>query len=400
MSKIAKGTAALFFFLCVAWYCREMAALVVPYIKNASDFSAYYEAARNVLAGRSPFLTDGYIYPPLLAFLLTPIATVSYVTARWVWFLFSHMCLLSAAWLLWRAMGRDWIAAISIAFVWAVGGAAPESLAWGQPGSELTLLVAIALSQRGWRAAAALGTGVAIKVFPGVLAVVFLLRRQWRTFVVFAGSAAALVLLPWSLVVCCLDGPRAPAGTDTWSGTPDPMSWGIPSVVLRVLDPPAQNGPLPPDWQTQLPYLRLPASHRWISIGAAAITLMAGFAMLAATGRAKSPAAQDAFAMAALISLSLAASPVCWPHYQVLQYPGLALLLCHALRSRKWGVLAAALILGALLYPVPMALFTDYYMKYGKLTESLPALYILTSIAPFASLGLFAVFVRERRQAI
>ena len=103
----------------------------------------------------------GYIYPPLLAYLLTPLAPLPYVTARWVWFLFSHACLLAAAWLMWRALGRDWIAAGSIAFVWAMGGAAPENLGWGQPGSELTLLCdrdhAQPVTRRGWRAATALG---------------------------------------------------------------------------------------------------------------------------------------------------------------------------------------------------------------------------------------------------
>ena len=131
MKGITKWAAVLLFFFCVAWYCRQTITTVVPYIRNASDFSAYYEAARNVLAGRSPFYTPGYIYPPLLAFLLTPLAPLPYVTARWVWFLFSQGCLIAAGWLVWRATGRDWIAANSIAFVWAMGGAAPERLGWG-----------------------------------------------------------------------------------------------------------------------------------------------------------------------------------------------------------------------------------------------------------------------------
>jgi hypothetical protein len=407
MNKIAKAAAVLFFLLCVAGYYHETVTPIVPEMGHPSDFTAYYEAARNVRAGRSPFFTPGYIYPPLLAYLLTPLAAFSYLTARWIWFLFSQACLLTAAWLMWRATGRDWIAANSIAFVWAMGGAATESLGWGQPGSELALLLAIAITQPGWRAATALGAGLATKVFPGVLAVLFLLRRQWRTFLIFAGAAAVLVLLPWPLLICCLDGPRVPGGTDTWSGTPAPMSWGIPSVVLRVLDPPAKGGPLPRDWETQLPDLKLPVSHRWFSIGAAAFTLVVGISVLAVAMRRNPPPSPnpkagsrleiDPFAMAALVSLSLAASPVCWHHYQVLQYPGVALLLCHALRSRKWGLLAVALILGALLYPIPMTGITEYYKKYGNLTVSLPTLYILTSLTPFASLGLFALFVRERR---
>jgi hypothetical protein len=101
--------------------------------------------------------------------------------------------------------------------------------------------------------------------------------------------------------------------------------------------------------------------------------------------------------MAALVSLSLAASPVCWYHYQELQYPGVALLLCQVLRSRRWVMVAAVIALGALLCPVPLAAIDAYYAKYGSLTVSLPALYLWTSVAPFASLALFGLFLRELR---
>jgi hypothetical protein len=113
--------------------------------------------------------------------------------------------------------------------------------------------------------------------------------------------------------------------------------------------------------------------------------------------RRKSP--PDSFAMAALVSLSLAASPVCWSHYQELQYPGVALLLCHAFRSQRWGLLAVSLTLGAFLYPLPMAAIAAYYRRYGSLTASLPTLYFWTSVAPFASLALFGLFLREGRRA-
>jgi hypothetical protein len=400
-SKLAKPAGVLFLLLCAAWYYHETVTTMVPVLPNGSDFTAYHEAARNVLAGHSPFRTAGYIYPPFLAFLLTPLAPFPYLTARYIWFVFSQMCLLGAGWVMWRAMSWDWVAAISIAFVWALGGAAQENLGWGQPGSELTLLVAIAITQpvtrHGWRAASAVGTGVALKLFPGVWAALFLLRRQWRALLVSGAVGAVLMLLPWSMVACCLDGPRVPGATDTWSGTPAVMSWGIPSVVLRVLDPPSPGGPLPRDWDTQLPDLRLPASHRWSSIGAAFSTLAVGIAILAVKLRRTGLPQHDSFAMAALVSLSVAASPVSWYHYQELQYPGLALLLAHALRSRRWGMLTAVISLGALLCPVPLAAIDAYYGRYGSLTVSLPALYLLTSVAPLASLALFGLFLRERR---
>jgi hypothetical protein len=395
----------LFVLLCSAWYVDKTVVNVIPSLPVPADFNAYYNAAQNIAAGHSPFNARSYIYPPLLAFALAPAARLSYLTVRWIWFLFSQLCLLTAAWLTWRSIGRDWTAACTVAFIWAVGGAAEESLGLGQPGPELTLLMAIAITQpvteRAWRAAVAIGTGVAIKLFPGVLAVWFILRRQWRALAVFTGTVVVLVLLPWSLVVCCLDGPRTPGDRDTWAGTPSALSWGIPSVVLRAMDPPAPGGPLPRDWETDIPYLRLPQSHRWAAIGAAAFTLVGGVTVLMAALRRKTSSdisesdIPDPFGMAALVSLALAASPVCWTHYQMLQYPGVALLLCHASRARRWGLLAAALALGALLYPLPVAVLTEYYMKYGKWTASLPTFYFWDSIAPFASLGLFGLSVRE-----
>lgn len=411
MSRTARVAIVLLFFICSVWYCRRTIAEVIPSLGQPSDFNAYYHAAQNVIARQSPFVTRAYIYPPLLAVLLTPIAPLPYLAARWVWFLFSQACLLMAAWLMWRAIGRDWLAACTISFVWALGGAAPESLGLGQPGPELALLIAAGITLLGWRSATALATGFAIKFYPGVLAVGFLLRRQWRSFLVFAVASATLVLLPWIFVICCLDGPRTPGARDTWAGTPAPLSWGFPSVVLRILDPPTPGGPLPRDWENDLPYLQLPDSHRWASIATSAITLLIGFAILAGPlphGRGSEAAAEprapasgspmQPFTMAALVSLSLAASPVCWTHYQIVQYPGLALLLCHAFRSRQWGVLAAALAFGSLLYPLPVAVLTDYYMKYGKWTASLPTFYFWTSVAPFASMGLFGLFVREAKR--
>ncbi len=407
MNRTTKAAVVVFVLLCAGWYCDKTVVEVIPSLAKPADFNAYYEAARNITAGHSPFSYQPYIYPPFLAMVLTPVASRSFFYVRWIWFVVSQACLLLAAWLTWRAIGRDWMAACIVAFVWALGGAAPESLGLGQPGPELTLLVAIAITQRGWRAAMAVATGAAIKLVPGVLAVGFLLRRQWRNFLICAGTAGVLVLAPWSVVLCCLDGPRSPGSRDTWSGTPAPLSWGIPSVVLRAMDPPKQGGPLPEDWSTDIPYLRLPDSHRWIAMASSAITLLVGFAVLAIVLRRSSRfnpltpgpltdmMTPEPLVTAALVSLSLAASPVCWTHYQMLQYPGVALLLSLAARSRRWVLVATALVLGSLLYPLPVSVLTDYYTTYGKWTVSLPTFYFWTSITPVASLALFGLFARE-----
>lgn len=403
-SAVKKGPVfqALFLCFCAVWYIHETVATVIPELSHPSDFSPYYQAAQNVLAGHSPFVTQGYIYPPLLAYLLTPLAVLSYVGARWVWFLFSQACMLAAAGLMWKSMVRDGvhggIAACSIAFVWASGGAAAESLALGQLAPLLVLVLAIAYTQRDWRSAASAGFGLALKFIPGVLAAALLLRRDWRGLLILAGVALALLAIPWSYTACCLDGPKAPAGTDTWTGTPATLSWSLPSVVLRILDPPTAGAAhLPRDWETgnDLPDLRLPANSRWISIDVALATLLGGIAILAFATNGALSDAQLPFAMAALTSLSLAAAPVGWTHYQVMQYPGIALLLSFAFEQRRWLILGATLVSGAALYPLPVAILSYFYAKHGTFAALSPAtLYLWTSVTPLAALALFGLLVK------
>lgn len=67
-----------------------------------NDFNVYYHAAREVLAGRDPYqksLGDWtpYLYPPLLAELLVPLATLPLPVAAYVWFLISAASMFSAA---------------------------------------------------------------------------------------------------------------------------------------------------------------------------------------------------------------------------------------------------------------------------------------------------------------
>ncbi|MEI9976339.1 MAG: glycosyltransferase family 87 protein [Ignavibacteriota bacterium] len=112
-------------------------------IDAPADFLPYYQAAQHIVHGESPFLADGYIYPPLLAFLLTPLSPLDYVTARRTWFAVSQLLLIASAFLLWRRFGRDWASACWIAFVWGFGGAAGEALAVGQVGPLLVFLVAV-----------------------------------------------------------------------------------------------------------------------------------------------------------------------------------------------------------------------------------------------------------------
>jgi hypothetical protein len=382
--------------LCAAWYIYDSFIQKIPH-DTLSDFRWYYLAAQHVLHGESPYLSAGYIYSPFLAFLLAPLASFKYVPAFWIWFILSHACLLTAAWLIWRYLGADRLAGCAVALVWALGAAAGESLALGQIGPELTVLLAAAYTLNEKRAAECVGTGLALKVLPGVLCGISALRRDFRGILRAVATAFILTAIPWAIVVCCLSGPSAPARVDYLAGTPSVVSWSLPSVALRIYDPFYVDEPMPVSWITGngLQDLHLSRDQQLLSLGVALITLTVGCLFLMVRVRARLQARQVPLASAALIALALAASPVCWTHYQVMQYPGVALLLTHAAREKLWGLLAAGTTAAAFLYPIPVAVLRAYFERNNAWPNSPAVMYFWTSVPVAASLLLFVLMTRE-----
>lgn len=69
-----------------------------------NDFSVYYHAAREVIAGRDPYHYSlgewtPYLYLPLLAELIVPLALLPLPVAAYVWFLISAASIVAAAWM-------------------------------------------------------------------------------------------------------------------------------------------------------------------------------------------------------------------------------------------------------------------------------------------------------------
>ncbi|HTW64773.1 MAG TPA: glycosyltransferase family 87 protein [Bryobacteraceae bacterium] len=378
---------------CAVWYVKQNILDVLP-TPGLSDFRFYYFAAQHILHGESPFLTADYIYPPLLACLLVPIAAFDYFTARWIWFIFSHACLLTAAFLLWRRLGRNRIATVSIAFVWGAGWVAQDSFATGQPDPLLTLLIVVACTSRTALRYASAGAGFAVKLIPAVLALLAPLERNWRGLIAFFASAGLLMAIPWA-IVASLRGPIRPANTDYLYGTPCVLSWSIPSIALRVIEPPDEDGKLPSDWINgwDLPRLHLASEQKLVSLAAAFVTLAAGLALLGfKTRRGLSPD-QIPIAGAALIALALAASPIAWWHYQAMQYPGIAILLYYAMLRRNWRRLASSLACAIVLFPLPAAVLRYYYHQHERWPDAPTFMYFWTSVTPVASLVLFALLI-------
>jgi hypothetical protein len=383
----------VFITLCALWYWKQNVLNVRP-TPGLSDFRFYYYAAQHILHGESPYLTEDYIYPPLLAGALAPIAGFDYFTARWIWFIFSHACLLGAGVLLWRRLGRNWMAAAVIAFVWSAGWVAQDNFATGQPDPVLTLLIVIALVSAGWMQGVAAGAGFAVKLIPAVLGLLAPLERNRRAFVAFLASAALFMAIPWALVAS-LRGPLRPASTDYLYGTPCVLSWSIPSIALRAIEPPAPDGKLPHDWITgwDLPRLRLSPEQKFVSLATALATFIAGLALLLRKTRGQISPEQVPIAGASLIALALAASPIAWWHYQAMQYPGVALLLYYAMQRRNWRRLCYSLACAVVLYPLPDAVLRYYYHQREQWPDAPGLMYFWTSVTPVASLILFGLLV-------
>lgn len=391
---------ALLFF----WYIYTNLVQAWPGMGDSpSDFGHHYRAAGHIVAGTSPFIDPGYDYPPLISFLVTPLTGASYVTARKIWFVLSHLFLLIAAWLTWRASGRTSIAACCVAAVWALGDAALENLLLGQLGPLLALLLAIAYTSGPITGVLAIGIGFGLKFLPGALAIPLCMARNRRALLALAAVSASSVAIPWAIVTCCLDGPKSPPSAHYWMGTPAVLSWSLPSTALRMLDPPSHGADMPENWLrgNDPVSLVLPAAHRLASVAIAATTVLCGVLVLGLACRWNLDRQQLPWAMAAMTSLVLAAAPICWTHYQVMQYPGVALLLAAFVQHRRWALTGFTLGFGALLYPVPVAVLRSYYERYGAWTAASPAtLYFWTSVTPMACLGLFVLLlvqVKARR---
>src|ERR1039458_6255610 len=76
---------------CAYHYTRTNILRPIPGLRGPSDFAVYYQAARDVVSGTSPYENAAYFYPPLVAFLMTPFALTDYVSARTIWFVLSHL---------------------------------------------------------------------------------------------------------------------------------------------------------------------------------------------------------------------------------------------------------------------------------------------------------------------
>ncbi len=183
------------------------------------DFRAFYVAARSVLLNLDPYLNpvtqfpelyaainaedsiaSGFIYPPLAALLFLPLGFLSYGTAKIV---FSALILvgLIGLCLLFAKKRNDGLSTPGEAFLF-VTCSFPllSTFERGQIDLVIVLLTWLSFhfyrSQKLMQSALLLGLAICIKIFPAIVIIYYLIKRQFRVAAYAIASTLILFSLP------------------------------------------------------------------------------------------------------------------------------------------------------------------------------------------------------------
>ena len=154
-----------------------------------NDVHAYYEAAARLNAGQPVYPPDqsvatplGYPYPPLVAILFRPLALLPFAAAAAIWEVVVVASFVVTVWWMGLRRPETWLALgiLALPIGWCVS--------IGQAQVPLTLFTAIGAP---WSVALAAN----IKLFPALIVLWWIGRREWRSLGVFAATLAGLALL-------------------------------------------------------------------------------------------------------------------------------------------------------------------------------------------------------------
>lgn len=183
----------------------------------SNDFNVYYFAAREVIEGRDPYQNSigawtPYLYPPLLAELMIPIALLPLSAAAYLWFLISATSVLLAVWMSVRLIDQSdeesvsklyanigsinyYKLVIAIISLIVLARFVLDNFGLGQVNTVVTMLavahVYLHSKNRKLASSLALALAVSIKLTPALLIAYHLAKRDWR----FAFQCSAMIAL-------------------------------------------------------------------------------------------------------------------------------------------------------------------------------------------------------------
>lgn len=264
----------------------------------------------------SPLL---YIYPPLLAFALTPLTLFRYALAVKGWFVLNHLFLIGSAFLLWRSFWKErgFESLALVVFVTGIYFPAQFDLDLGQANLFVLLLIALAFyaGERGREAwsGALLGASASAKLTPLLLFVPLVLKR--RLSAVLGGLAVVVVL---QFLPAIFIGVRESLG---WVGLlsqkasgaelASPTNQSLMGFLWRILgENPFTTSPL--NSSELIKPLWLVGSG--VLVGLTVIVLL------------RSEASDLIYQLALILPLILIVSPKSWEHHYVILLPAYLLL--------------------------------------------------------------------------
>jgi hypothetical protein len=170
------------------------------------DFrGSLWKAGRDILDGRSPYpaanashlvhVGNAFVYPPLAALVSLPLAILPQTAAAAVWSLLNAAALAAALWLVGT---RDW-RCYALAFT---SYPVMATLFLGQLNGLLALAVAVAWRFREHARAAgvAVGSAIALKLLVWPLLLWLLFTRRFKAALVSGATAVGLVLGSWAVI--------------------------------------------------------------------------------------------------------------------------------------------------------------------------------------------------------
>ncbi len=338
----------------------------------SNDFNVFYHAAREVVAGRDPYqssLSDWapFLYTPLLAVVLAPLALLPLPVAAYIWFLINAASTIAAAWMSARLAGygsrprdpsKDLDEVISLHTLLLVPMAAAVSLlivtrfvldnfSLGQVNPLVAALAAahVYLYSRNKKTASALMLAIAasIKLTPLVLLGYYIARRRWKF------SAACLGL---SVVISALSflpfGSQAPDAFHIFVSRTIQNEQGYDFAYAGNQSLRGAIARLTPEASRRLDHAASESSRR----PSDPVTLLISLALVAVGMLAASRAPTEVLAAAPFVSCFVLLSPLSWKaHFVVLVFP-VASLIAQAARTRgtRRGILTAVVAVAFALF--------------------------------------------------
>ncbi|GEM_PF-6464335 len=204
-------------------------------VKGSSDFDAYYSAAGDLIAGRSPYreaVESPYLYPPVFAVLFTPFAALPYLPAHALWFALNTVLFAASCRLLLALFPPGASPATRVFAVFFAVATLADNLVMAQ--ANIFVLFCLAAGLYLWRradrpipAGVLMALGASVKAAPYLLIVFFAVRREWKVLLGWAlGATLWLVAVPganlgfernlallreWGSAVAFSEGPGLPA---------------------------------------------------------------------------------------------------------------------------------------------------------------------------------------------